>query len=315
MKILITGGAGFVGSHLVNRFYNQGHEVMVFDCLGHTSCTNRLCTEDIDLGIGLIEDKKAWKQINDNYNGFDMVINSAAETHVDESFDRPEDFLSTNILGLHFVSKFCIDTNTPLIHLSTDEVIGNGEPLYEDSMTLPTNPYSATKAAGESLLHAYGYCYGLDWKVVRLNNTYGTMQFPDKLIPYFIKKLQNNEKLPIHGSGEQVRFFLNVDDFVDAVEVVMDKGENKNIYNVSTDESYNVLEVTKMICDLMDKDVDDCVEYVDDRPFQDPIYLSNSDKLRNIGWKPKRSLKETMPELIDWYTKNRNFFDNENVNK
>ena len=109
--------------------------------------------------------------------------------------------------------------------------------------------------------------------------------------------------------------YADVDDFVDAVEVVMDKGENKNIYNVSTDESYNVLEVTKMICDLMDKDVDDCVEYVDDRPFQDPIYLSNSDKLRNIGWKPKRSLKETMPELIDWYTKNRNFFDNENVNK
>jgi dTDP-glucose 4,6-dehydratase len=210
---------------------------------------------------------------------------------------------------LHYLSKYCSDTNTPLIHLSTDEVIGNGEPLYEDSMTLPTNPYSATKAGGESILHAYGYCYGLDWKIVRLNNTYGTMQFPDKLIPYFISKLQDNEKLPIHGSGKQVRFFLNIDDFVDALEVVMDKGKNKNIYNVSTDESYTVLEVTKMICDNMEKDFNDHVEYVDDRLFQDPIYLSNSDKLRGIGWKQKRFLKGTMLELIDWYTNNRDFFN------
>ena len=104
-------------------------------------------------------------------------------------------------------------------------------------------------------------------------------------------------------------FFLNVDDFVDAVEVVMDKGVNKNIYNVSTDESYTVLEVTKMICDNMGKDFNDCVEYVDDRLFQDPIYLSDSDKLRGIGWKPKRFLKETMSELIDWYTNNRDFFN------
>ena len=310
MKILITGGVGFIGSHMVNRF-KDNHEVVVLDSLGHTSCLNRL-DENILVIEGKIQNSKIY---NDFLFDFDLVINSAAETHVDESFERPTDFINTNIFGIHYLSTYCIKNNIPLLHLSTDEVIGTGEPLYEDSMHLPTNPYSSTKSAGESILHAYGHCYGLDWKVVRLNNTYGTMQFPDKLIPYFIKKLQNNEKLPIHGSGEQVRFFLNVDDFVDAVEVVMDKGENKNIYNVSTDESYNVLEVTKMICDLMDKDVDDCVEYVDDRPFQDPIYLSNSDKLRNIGWKPKRSLKETMPELIDWYTKNRNFFDNENINK
>ena len=306
MKILVTGGAGFVGSHLVNRFYNKNYEVVVFDSLGHTSCIDRLCSVNIPIIIERLQTKEVWDKLDTD---FDLIINSAAETHVDESFERPVDFIDTNILGLHYLSKYCSDTNTPLIHLSTDEVIGNGEPLYEDSMTLPTNPYSATKAGGESILHAYGYCYGLDWKVVRLNNTYGTMQFPDKLIPYFISKLQDNKKLPIHGSGKQVRFFLNVDDFVDAVEVVMDKGVNKNIYNVSTDESYNVLEVTKMICDNMGKDFNDCVEYVDDRLFQDPIYLSNSDKLRSIGWKPKRFLKETMPELIDWYTTNGDFFN------
>ena len=306
MKILVTGGAGFVGSHLVNGFYNKNHEVVVFDSLGHTSCIDRLSSKNIPIIIERLQTKEVWDKLDTD---FDLIINSAAETHVDESFERPVDFIDTNILGLHYLSKYCSDTNTPLIHLSTDEVIGNGEPLYEDSMTLPTNPYSATKAGGESILHAYGYCYGLDWKIVRLNNTYGTMQFPDKLIPYFISKLQDNEKLPIHGSGKQVRFFLNVDDFVDAVEVVMDKGVNKNIYNVSTDESYTVLEVTKMICNNMGKDFNDCVEYVDDRLFQDPIYLSNSDKLRDIGWMPKRFLKETMSELIDWYTTNRDFFN------
>ena len=199
--------------------------------------------------------------------------------------------------------------------MSTDEVIGTGEPLYENSMALPTNPYSATKASGESILHAYGYCYGLNWKVVRLNNTYGTMQFPDKLIPYFITRLQDDKKLTIHGVGKQVRYFLNIDDFVDAVEIVMSKGKNKNIYNVSTDESYTVMDVTKMICDGMGKDINQYIKYVDDRLFQDPIYLSNSDKLRSIGWKPNRYLKEDISKLINWYTKNRNFFNNENINK
>jgi len=212
-------------------------------------------------------------------------------------------------VGLHNVSKYCADTSTPLIHLSTDEVIGTGEPLYENSMTLPTNPYSATKAAGESILHSYGYCYGLDWKVVRLNNTYGKMQFPDKLIPFFIKRLKNNETVPVHGSGEQVRYFLNVEDFVDAVEVALNDGDTKNIYNVSTDESYTILEVTEMICQAMDKEFDDSVEYVEDRPFQDMIYLSNSEKLRSIGWKPTRTLEGTLLDLIDWYTGNDNFFN------
>ena len=308
MKILVTGGLGFIGSHIVNRFIDTKYDVIILDNSGHTSCLSRVNTKKYNpkIIVGNIQDESVYEVLDSD---FDLVINSAAETHVDESFERPTDFIDTNILGIHHLSKFCIKTKTPLLHLSTDEVIGNGEPLYENSMTLPTNPYSATKASGESILHAYGYCYGLDWKVVRLNNTYGTMQFPDKLIPYFISKLQDNKKLPIHGSGKQVRFFLNIDDFVDAVEVVMDKGVNKNIYNVSTNESYTVLEVTKMICDDMGKDFNDCVEYVDDRLFQDPIYLSNSDKLRSLGWLPTRTLKQTLPKLIDWYTSKDNFFN------
>ena len=309
MKILVTGGAGFIGSHIVNRFTAQYHEVDVLDNLGHTSCENRLhrnkYNKRIFIYVADISDTDVWKHLPTD---FDLVINSAAETHVDESFDRPADFINTNVVGLHNVSKYCADTSTPLIHLSTDEVIGTGEPLYENSMTLPTNPYSATKAAGESILHSYGYSYGLDWKVVRLNNTYGTMQFPDKLIPSFINKLDNDEKLPIHGSGKQIRFFLNVEDFVDAVEVVLNVGETKNIYNVSTDESYSVLLIARMICEAMNKNIHNSIEYVEDRLFQDMIYLSNSEKLRSIGWKPKRTLEQTLPYLIQWYTENDKFF-------
>ena len=305
MKVLITGGAGFIGSHLANKLYNEGHDVVVFDMLGKTSCLERLTSNNIPIIQDKIQNPEVWKNIDKD---FDLVINSAAETHVDHSFIRPQEFIKTNILGLHYVSKFCADHKISLLHLSTDEVIGTGEPLYENSMALPTNPYAATKASGEAMLHAYGYCYQLDWKVVRLNNTYGTMQFPDKLIPFFIRRLYSNQKLTIHGTGEQIRFFLHIKDFIDAVMLVLEKGKSCNIYNVSTNESYTILEVSKMICDAMSKDFDTSIQFVKDRLFQDLTYLSNSDKLRSLGWKPKRTLKETLPELINWYIKNTNFF-------
>ena len=175
--------------------------------------------------------------------------------------------------------------------------------MYEDSMLKPTNPYAFTKCAGENLLHAYGYCYDLNWKVVRLNNTYGKKQFPDKLIPKFIKLLNEGKKLTIHGEGLVTRNFLHVEDFVDAVEVVYDKGENKNIYNVSTDEEYTIIKVTEMICNAMNFKLEEVIEYVEDRPFNDPCYHSKSDKLRELDWSPKRTLTESLPELVKHYSK------------
>ena len=299
MRALVTGGAGFIGSHIVNRFLSKGWEVIVIDSLEETSDLDR-----INSSISLID-----QRIEDvtNFPDVDIVINSAAETHVDYSFERPDDFINANIIGLHNLVRQCIKKKIPIVHLSTDEVIGTGEDLYEHSMLKPTNPYSFTKAAGENLLHAYGYCSDLDWKIVRLNNTYGKMQFPDKLIPKFIYHILDGEKLPLHGDGKQTRNFLNVDDFVDAVEVVMGKGESKNIYNVSTDEEYSILEVTKMICDKLSVSFEDIIEWVEDRPFNDPCYHSKSDKLRKLGWKPKHTLKEYLPELIEWYKNNREF--------
>jgi|TARA_Y100000310_G_scaffold280751_1_gene300693 dTDP-glucose 4,6-dehydratase len=294
MRALVTGGAGFIGSHIVNRFISKGYDVVVLDSLEETSDLSR-----IDGDIHLIV--KRMERIQD-LPKVDLVVNSAAETHVDYSFERPVDFINVNIIGLHNLAKHCSENNIPLIHLSTDEVIGTGEDLYEDSMLKPTNPYAFTKCAGENLLHSYGYSYGLNWNAVRLNNTYGKKQFPDKLIPKFINLINDGKKVTIHGRGLVTRNFLHVEDFVDAVETVFEKGETRNIYNVSTAEEYSIIEVTKMICETMDVTLEDVIEYVKDRPFNDPCYHSKSDKLRGLGWLPKRTLKESLPELVKYYS-------------
>lgn len=297
MQVLVTGGAGFIGSHIVNRFLSKDWQVIVLDSLEETSDINRI---DKGKNVTIIKDRiESVKKLPI----VDLVINSAAETHVDYSFERPKDFIDANILGVHNLAVHCSTNNIPLIHLSTDEVIGTGEDLYEDSMLKPTNPYAFTKCAGENLLHAYGYCYDLNWKVVRLNNTYGKKQFPDKLIPKFIKLLNEDKKLTIHGKGLVTRNFLHVEDFVDAVEVVLEKGEQRNIYNVSTPEEYTIIEVTEMICKAVGVDFDEVVEYVKDRPFNDPCYHSRSGKLRELDWTPKRSLRESLPELVEYYSK------------
>ena len=303
-KVLVTGGLGFIGSHIVNRYVDMGWEVHCLDSVEETSCRNRI---------------KDWSKVNfirsriehvdiDFLPDVDLVINSAAETHVDYSFTRPMDFIHANIIGLHNLVQFCIKNKSSIIHLSTDEVIGTGEDLYEDSMLKPTNPYAFTKCAGENLLHAYGHCSDLNWKVVRLNNIYGKMQFPDKLIPKFIYHILDGEQLPLHGDGKQTRNFLNVDDFVDGLCLVNEKGENRNIYNVSTDEEYPIIDVTEMICDEMGVSFDEVVSFGEDRPFNDPCYHSKSEKLRKLGWEPKYTLKGYFKELIDWYTNNRNFW-------
>jgi len=302
-KVLVTGGLGFIGSHIVNRYVDMGWEVHCLDSMEETSSRNRI--EDWSK-VNLI--KSRIENIDINFlPDVDLVINSAAETHVDYSFSRPMDFINANIVGLHNLVQFCVKNNSSLIHLSTDEVIGTGEDLYEDSMLKPTNPYAFTKCAGENLLHAYGYCSGLDWKIVRLNNIYGKMQFPDKLIPKFINHILDGEKLPLHGDGKQTRNFLNVDDFVDALCLVSDKGENRNIYNVSTDEEYPIIDVTKMICEIMDSDFNEVIQFGEDRPFNDPCYHSKGEKIRSLGWKPKYTLKGYFKELITWYINNRNF--------
>ena len=304
-KVLVTGGAGFIGSHIVNRLVLKGQQVTILDCFNYASDIRRI--DNIDAVTILKYDlvNTDWKE---KLSNIDLVINAAAETHVDHSFVRPMDFINTNIIGLHNLATWCYETNTPLLHLSTDEIIGTGEPIHEDSFSKPCNPYSFTKSAGEKLLHAYGKCYGLNWKAVRLNNTYGLKQFPDKLIPLFIDKINNNKKLTLHGDGSVLRCFMHVDDFVDAVELIIEKGRNKEIYNVATNEEHSVANVTRMICNAMKKSFEKNVVYIEDRLFNDPKYDTQNEKILALGWKPKRSLINELPTIIKWYSGDKNFF-------
>ena len=304
-KVLVTGGAGFIGSHIVNRLVLKGQQVTILDCFNYASDIRRI--DNIDAVTILKYDlvNTDWKE---KLSNIDLVINAAAETHVDHSFVRPMDFINTNIIGLHNLATWCYETNTPLLHLSTDEIIGTGEPIHEDSFNKPCNPYSFTKSAGEKLLHAYGKCYGLNWKAVRLNNTYGLKQFPDKLIPLFIDKINNNKKLTLHGDGSVLRCFMHVDDFVDAVELIIENGRNKEIYNVATNEEHSVANVTRMICNAMNNSFENYVVYIEDRLFNDPKYDTQNEKILALGWKPKRSLINELPTIIKWYSGDKNFF-------
>ena len=306
-NILVTGGVGFIGSHIVNRLVKKGHKVTILDCFNYASDIRRI---DNLTDVEVLEYNLTNNDWKDKLNKFDLVINAAAETHVDHSFIRPIDFINTNIIGLHNLASYCYETDTPLLHLSTDEIIGTGDPIYEDSFNKPCNPYAFTKSAGEKLLHAYGKCYGLNWKAVRLNNTYGLKQFPDKLIPLFIDKINKGEKLTLHGDGSVLRCFMHVDDFVDAVELIIEKGSNKEIYNVATNEEHSVASVTKMICDAMGISFEDNTINVEDRPFNDPKYDTNNDKILDLGWKPIRNLKDELQNIIEWYSGDNNFFKN-----
>ena len=302
-KILVTGGVGFIGSHIVNRLTKNGHNITILDCFNYASDIRRL-----EYPIEILKYNLVSTEWVDKIKNFDLIINSAAETRVDHSFKRPIDFINTNIIGLHNLATVCYKLKTPLLHLSTDEIIGTGDPILEDSFNKPCNPYAFTKSSGEKLLHAYGKCFGLDWKVIRLNNTYGIKQFPDKLIPLFIDKINNKEKLTLHGNGSALRCFMHIEDFVDAVELVIAKGKNKEIYNVATNEEHSVLDVTKMICDEMGIKLEDNIQYIKDRPFQDPRYNTQNSKILKLGWKPSHSLKKSLPSIIKWYSGNDNFF-------
>lgn len=312
-KIFITGGAGFIGSHVSEIFFKSfpKSKVIILDKLtyaGNKKFLNSIINSTrVTFIKGDILDTKLYNKYLTNC---DLAVNIAAESHVDNSFKSPLNFTVTNTLGAHTFLLECIKRNVKkILHVSSDEIYGekNTGTCYEEQLVNPTNPYSASKAAAEVLINSYKYTYKKEIIIVRANNIYGIRQYPEKLISSSIVNLLKNKKIKIHGDGQNVRYYLSAIDFAKAL-VLLSKKKNFGIYNIGSEYYEKNINIAKIICKLLQKDPKKHISFIKDRPYNDKRYSVSSKKIRKLGWKPKESLLRDLPMIIDWYKKNYKLF-------
>ena len=308
-KIFITGGAGFIGSHICEEIYKKfpKSKIIIFDKLTYAGkrkyIENIIKSPRVKFVRGDIIKHQTYSSLLKN---IDLAINVAAESHVDNSFISPLSFSLTNTVGAHAFLLKCIENKTKkIIHISSDEIYGEklSGKCNEQQKIEPTNPYSASKAAAEIFINSYKYSYKKEIITVRGNNIYGIRQYPEKLIPRCIISLLKNRKIPIHGDGKNERFYLSVQDFARAI-ILLIKKKNNGIYNIGSNESYTNIELAKSICKYLGKDPKKFINYVKDRPYNDKRYSISSSKIRKIGWKPKFNLIKDLPKIVQWYSDN-----------
>jgi len=287
MKFLVTGGRGFIGSHFVEKSLQRGDVVVDIDKMGYAS-SNSLPWDNHPNYTFIKADISEIQHLP----SCDVIVNFAAESHVDNSIKSSEVFVKSNIIGVHNLLELIRGKpsyDRPLFfHISTDEVYGDrAEGLFTelDKLT-PSNPYSATKAAAEMLVLSYARTYNIDYVITRSSNNYGERQFEEKLIPKCIASIKNNKKIPIHGDGSYVRDWTYVKDNVDGIFTVLDSGIKNDIFNIAAENYMTNLEVAKTILNWFDKD-EALIQFVENRWGQDLRYAVSSDKLRNLGWKPQ----------------------------
>lgn len=313
-NILITGGCGFIGSNFINWYHKKYPERFILNIDKLDYCSDEKNVE--------CRDSPNYRYIKTNITNIefilhllnqfniDTIIHFAAQTHVDNSFGNSIQFTYDNVLGTHTLLECCriYKKIERFIHISTDEVYGevdlNHPGCNEMSLLNPTNPYAATKAGAEFLVRSYYHSYKLPIIITRGNNVYGSYQYPEKLIPKFIKHLLNNEKCTIHGNGETRRNFIHAEDVARAVETIVHKGEINNIYNIGTNNEYSVMEIADMLIKKLkpNEKIEDWIEYVEDRPFNDFRYAINSQSLRNLGWKEEITFEDGFNKTIEFYT-------------
>ena len=310
MKVLVTGGAGFIGSNFIRYILGQHNdwEVINLDKLGYGSNLANLRDLKDDPRYTFVRgDINEFELVKELVKKVDAVINFAAESHVDRSISNPYAFVESNILGVYTILEAIrkVNPEVRLVHISTDEVYGDIQKgsFTEEDRLMPSSPYSASKAAGDMLVLGHTRTYNLNASITRCTNNYGPYQFPEKLIPKTIIRASMGLKIPIYGTGENVRDWLYVLDHCEAIELVLEKGEKREVYNISAGEEKTNLEVVKAILRLMDKD-EDLIEFVEDRPGHDLRYSLDSTKIRELGWEPKHSFKEGIREAVEWYLSN-----------
>jgi dTDP-glucose 4,6-dehydratase len=307
MRVLVTGGCGFIGSHFVKRLVEAGDKVVVLDKLTYSGNLDNLKGVAHSFVQGDICDHGAVKGAGEDC---DAVVNFAAETHVDRSLLEAGDFIRTDVFGTQVLLEWARETGCRLVQVSTDEVYGDvpeGSVAKEDDRLLPSSPYSASKAGGDLQVLAYVRSFGVDALITRGANTYGPFQYPEKLVPLFVTNALEGEPLPVYGDGRQRRAWLHAEDHCAAVELALRKGEPGGIYNVGGEQREN-LEVTERILELTGADPS-LVQHVEDRPGHDRHYDVDSARIQELGWKPRRGFDEGLAETVAWYRERRDWWE------
>ena len=331
--ILVTGGAGFIGSNFVKLMLEKHPEYKIINIDALTYAGNLENLKDIDGNPNYefikvdIRDREKIEEIFKN-NDISSVVNFAAESHVDRSIEEPEVFLTTNIIGTQVLldtakkywkvnpkDKYCKEykPGVKFLQVSTDEVYGAlGETgMFVETMPLmPNSPYSASKASADMIVRAYNETFGMPVNITRCSNNYGPYQFPEKLIPLMINNCLKEKDLPVYGDGMQVRDWLHVSDHCSAIDTVLHKGKDGEVYNIGGNNEKANIEIIKLIIGTLSKS-EDLIKYVKDRPGHDRRYAIDNTKITTeLGWEPEYTFEQGMKETIQWYLANSDWIDN-----
>ena len=315
MKFLICGGYGFIGSEFIRNHFenNPNDEIINIDNLSLGS--NRLNLQTIEnnpnyaFKEGNIIDVEFVKNLSKDV---DVIINFAAETHVDRSIANPKPFLDTNMYGTYSLLEASKEFEKLFIHVSTDEIYGdleNKESFNEDDILKPSNPYSATKAAADLLVGSYKRTYGIDSIITRCTNNFGPNQFPEKLIPKTIIRASQDLKIPLYGDGNQIRSWIHVIDHVSAIDELISRGKSGEIYNITAWNEISNKDIVEKILKIMKKP-SDLIEFVPDRPGHDKHYSIDSSKIKNeLNWIPKFNFDDALVQTVNWYVENKSWWE------
>lgn len=328
MKILVTGGAGFIGSAVIRRAIQEGHSVVNVDCLTYAANLNSLAAvsdqETYIFEQKDIRDAEAMSAIFKAHQP-DVVLHLAAESHVDRSIDGPRAFMDTNVIGTFTLLEAARayyeglpserQSGFRFHHVSTDEVYGDlgpNDPAFSETTPYdPSSPYSASKAASDHLVRAWGRTYGLPIVLTNCSNNYGPYQFPEKLIPVVILKALHKQAIPVYGAGDNIRDWLYVDDHAAALLAVLKSGRLGETYNIGGNNERTNLDIVKTICRIMDEqdssnyEHETLIEFVDDRPGHDRRYAINADKInRELNFSPSVGFDEGFEKTVTWYLEN-----------